>query len=270
MTNTVPEPYQPFDGVEEDQQPLVEHLIELRNRLLYVAVLFFASFLLAYAFSEQIFTWLVQPLASAFDGQEGRRLIYTGLPEAFVTYLKVAFFAASFISLPFFLLQIWRFIAPGLYKEEKRAYFPFIVATPVLFVSGACFAYYAIIPAAWKFFLQFEMPGSGGMLAIQLEARVQEYLSLVMQLLLAFGISFQLPVALVLSARAGLVNADTLVRIRKYAFLMIMIASAFLTPPDVLSMLGLALPLYMLYEGSIVLVKMLGTKPKEKLQEIKE
>ncbi len=234
--------------------PLIDHLIELRRRLLWAVCGFILSFVGCYQFSHEIFAFLVKPLATAFEGLGDRRLIYTGLAEAFMTYLKVSLFTASLITFPLFAIQIWLFIAPGLYPLEKRAFLPFLIATPILFLSGAAFAYYLIIPPAWKFFLHFETPQIEGVLPIQLEARISEYLAIVMQLVLAFGISFLLPLLLVLLGQIGIVKARTLTKSRRYAFLMILILAAIITPPDILSMLGLALPLYLLYEVAIFIV----------------
>jgi len=250
----------------DQEMPLIMHLIELRRRLLYSLLAFAGAFAVCYYFSESIFAFLIKPLAQVFENKEGRRLIYTGLTEAFVTYIKVAFFAALFISFPVLISQVWLFIAPGLYSQEKKVVLPFLFATPLLFIGGASFAYYCIIPPAWEFFLSFESPGIHGSLPIQLEGRVAEYLSIVMQLVLAFGICFQLPVLLVLLARLGVITAEQLINARKYSFLGILILSALLTPPDVLSMLGLALPLYSLYELSILLIKVVE---KRKINAIK-
>lgn len=257
MNNTAQIKY--FPGQEPELEPegmdLVGHLVELRQRLIYCVMFFFAALCVCYYYSEPIFQFLVAPLAQLLQDHPGHRLIYTGLTEAFVTYIKVAFFAATFLSFPILAMQVWKFLAPGLYAGERRIFMVFLLCTPVLFILGAAFAYYFILPNAWSFFLSFETPGGPGQLPIQLEARVHEYLSLVMQLVLAFGISFQLPIVLILLARVGVLKIETLRKNRKYAFLFIMIASAFLTPPDVLSMLGLAFPLYFLYEISLIAVK---------------
>ncbi len=237
------------------ETPLIEHLIELRRRLLYSAVTFLAAFCVAYYFAPEIFTLLTKPLVTSFGNIEGRRLIYTGLTEAFMTYIKVALFSASFISFPIIIIQAWLFVAPGLFSHEKKAFIPFLFGVPILFSIGALFAYFVVIPTAWKFFIQFETPAMIGQLPIQLEARMQEYLALIMQLLLVFGISFQLPIILILLTKLGVVQKQSLEKNHKYAFLFIMIASAFLTPPDVLSMLFLSIPLYLLYEGSLQLLR---------------
>lgn len=246
-----------LSSTPNEVMPFLGHLLELRRRLLYTVLAFGVAFGVSYLFAEDIFLFLTRPLVTAIGHAEGRRLIYTGLAEAFLSYIKVALFAASFLAFPIIANQLWLFIAPGLYAHERKAFLPFLVVTPILFLSGAAFAYFAVIPAAWQFFLQFESAGTLNSLPIQLEARISEYLSIVMQLLLAFGICFELPVLLVLLARINLVQAQTLIHKRKYAFLFILIISALLTPPDVFSMIALATPLYGLYEGSIILIKLL-------------
>ena len=184
-----------LDDIDQDKRPLLEHLIELRRRLIYSVVALLLAFIGCYFVAEQIYAFLVQPLADVLEGQEGRRLIYTGLTEAFFTYLKVAFFAALCISFPIIAAQLWIFVAPGLYRNEKLAFLPFLILTPLLFFAGAALVYYFIFPLAWKFFLSFETVGGATALPIQLEAKVNEYLSLVMKLIFAFGLSFQLPLA---------------------------------------------------------------------------
>lgn len=239
--------------------PLLDHLIELRDRLVLAVAFFGVAFAGCYVVSEQIFAFLVRPLAEILGNEPHRRLIYTGLTEAFFTYLKVSLFAALSVSFPVFAIQIWRFVAPGLYRNERRAFLPFLVATPVLFAAGAALVYYVVMPLAWRFFLSFETPPSDGVLPIQLEAKVNEYLSLVMTLMFAFGLAFQLPVLLTLLARAGIVTSAALSRFRKFAVLIIFVVAAILTPPDIISQVILALPMILLYEISIWMAR-LGEK----------
>jgi len=248
---------------EEEEQakaPLLDHLTELRDRLVYAIAALLVAFLICYFFSEEIFGFLVRPLTNAFEDQTGRRLIYTGLTETFFTYIKVSFFAGLFLAFPVIANQLWRFVAPGLYRSERRAFLPFLVATPVLFFLGGAMVYYLIIPLAWEFFLSFETPGAAGGLPIQLEARVSEYLSLIIKLIFAFGLFFQMPVLLTLLARAGLVTADGLASRRKHAIVIVFICAALLTPPDVISQIGLAVPGLLLYEISIWLARMMERK----------
>ena len=241
---------------EDNPQPFTSHLVELRRRLVWVVVAMGLGTVISFMFAENIYGFLVQPLADAGGG----RLIYTGLTEAFFTYLKVSFFAGVFITFPILLYQLWAFIAPGLYKDEKGAFLPFLIATPALFFLGGACVYYLVIPVAWDFFLSFQTSGGQTSLPIQLEARVSEYLELIMTLIFAFGLCFQLPVALTLMGKAGLVKAQSLASKRKYAVIITFVVAAFLTPPDVISQIGLAIPILGLYELSILLVRMVEQK----------
>ena len=245
----------------DNNSNFVGHLTELRSRLIKSFIFLILIFLFCYFFSADIYRFLVKPYSNAVLSNElDRRLIFTALHEAFLTYLKVAFFAAVFISSPVFLTQIWKFIAPGLYKNEKQALLPYLIATPVLFIMGGCLVYYLIMPLAIKFFLSFESVAEPGAIAIQLEAKVNEYLSLIMRLIFAFGISFQLPIILSLLARVGVVDSEYLRLRRKYVVVIIFAIAAILTPPDPITQIGLALPLLLLYELSILTVKFIENK----------
>ena len=205
----------------------MDHLIELKNRLTVSVIALFIAFLGCYYFAQDIYNFLVRPLAEILTELGGeRRLIFTALHEAFFTYIKVSFFAALFISFPVIATQLWRFLAPGLYQNEKRALAPYLVFSPILFFMGGALVYYFIFPLAWKFFLSFETAGMAGGLPIQLEAKVNEYLSLVMKLIFAFGISFQLPLVLTLMARIGACTSRGLAAKRKYAIVITFIAAA--------------------------------------------
>jgi sec-independent protein translocase protein TatC len=245
------------EQIDNPPMRLQEHLLELRRRLLWSALTFALAFVGCYTWSPQIYLFLAAPLAHVLVSKgEQPHLIYTALSEAFFTYVKVALFGATFVSFPLAAIQLWKFVAPGLYRTEKRAFAPFLIATPVLFVLGAALAYYFVFPLAWKFFLSFEAPGGTGTPQIQLLAKVSEYLDLVMKLMIAFGISFELPVALSLCARLGLVQAAGLRHCRRYAYVGCFALAAVLTPPDVITMSGLALALIGLYEVSIIAARM--------------
>tara|TARA_B100000780_G_scaffold237619_1_gene178780 strand:+ start:903 stop:1667 length:765 start_codon:yes stop_codon:yes gene_type:complete len=245
----------------ENDGGFVSHLAELRKRLIQSFIFLIIFFIGCYFYAENLYGFLVEPYAKAVkdDGTE-RRLIFTALQETFLTYLKVSFFAAFFVTCPFILMQIWKFIAPGLYKHEKIAIVPYLILTPILFFLGGMLVYYLIMPLAIKFFLSFESSGLSTGLPIQLEAKVNEYLSLIMKLIFAFGISFQLPVVLSLLARIGIVDAKFLKERRKYVVVIIFTVAALLTPPDPITQIGLAIPLLILYELSIFSVSIIEKK----------
>jgi len=240
------------DDPDDNKMSLIEHLTELRTRLLWSVLAFLAAFFACYGLSQYIYDFLVRPLADIMAEVGGsQRMIYTALTEAFFTYVKVAAFGAVMVTFPVIATQIWLFIAPGLYKHEKKALLPFLFASPVLFLTGAALVYYMVMPLAWRFLLGFQTTGTETVLPIELEAKVGEYLGLVMKLILAFGISFQMPVALTLMARVGMLSSRGLAAARKYAIVGVFVLAAVVTPPDVISQIGLALPLILLYEGSI-------------------
>ncbi|MHA1564183.1 MAG: twin-arginine translocase subunit TatC [Alphaproteobacteria bacterium] len=233
-------------------------MVELRRRLIYSALALLVTFFVCFFFANEFFNFLVQPLANIWEGQEGRRLIFTALHEKFFTNVKVAFFAAAFLAFPIISAQLWAFIAPGLYRNEKHAFLPFLIATPILFFTGGAFVFYVVLPVAWKFFAGFEQIATGvGALSIALEPKVNEYLSLTMRLVFAFGLAFELPVALTLMARVGITSADGLKKKRRYAVVLAFVAAAVLTPPDPISQLTLAIPIILLYEISIVCARLM-------------
>ena len=243
---------------KEGAMSILDHLTELRNRIAIIFIGFVVIFLACFIrplggdssnLADLVYVWLQAPLAAR---DEVSRMIFTGLHEGFFTQVKVAFFIAISITFPLILLQVWRFIAPGLYNNERKAILPFLMATPLLFALGVLMVYYVVLPLAWAFFLSFEVQGGQGALAIEVEPRISEYLSLVMRLMFAFGVSFELPVILLLLVRARLVTAEALARKRKYAILLAFIAAAILTPPDVISQILLAVPVILLYELSIL------------------
>jgi len=248
------------DEVESSRAPLMEHLIELRSRLIKALLAIAAAFVVCFAFANQIFNILLWPYEFAAGPQKELQLIYTAPQEYLITQIKLALFGAFFIAFPIIAIQIYKFVAPGLYKNERAAFFPYLIATPILFFLGAAFVYFGAMPLAMRFFLSMEQAGAPGQAGIHLVARTSEYLSLIMALILAFGICFQTPVILTLLARAGFIDARWLVEKRKYAIVVVFAIAAVLTPPDIISQFALAVPTLLLYELSIYLVRVVERK----------
>jgi sec-independent protein translocase protein TatC len=253
------------DPIHDKPMPLLDHLIELRSRLLWSMVAFGIGFGISYYFADRIYFVLAEPLAKVLreSGNPDPRLVYTQLYEAFFTRIKLAFFGGIFIGFPVIAGQIWLFVAPGLYRSEKRALLPFLAATPVLFLLGASLAYFVLFPFAFKFFASFQNPTGGGGVPIELLPRVSEYLDLVMKLILACGLIFQMPVAVSLLARVGITSSKALRRYRRYAILGMFVIAAIVAPPDPLSMVMFAVPLLALYEISIISASLVEPKPQE-------
>jgi len=246
---------------EEAKMPLREHLIELRSRLMWSVISIIVLFIAIFPFAEYVYQFLVHPLAIVFEKMGGhRRLIFTALHEAFFTYIKLSLISAVFVAFPFISMQFWMFVAPGLYKHEKSALAPFLIATPILFFMGGAMVYYIVMPWAYEFLLNFELQGGDGTLPIVSEPKVNEYLSLAINLIFAFGICFELPVVLSLLGRIGIISAKGMREKRKYAILIAFIVAAVITPPDVISQVLLASVLICLYEISIFSVRLIEKK----------
>jgi len=245
-----------------EEMSLFDHLTELRKRLLWSFIYIIIIFIICFYFASDLFYFLAKPLLNLLNVSEGQGFIYTALQEAFFTELKIAFFFALFFAFPLIAIQIWKFIAPGLYRKEKNAFLPFLIATPILFFAGGAMVYYLIAPLAWNFFLSYQNISDSGV-PIRLEAKMGEYLSLMMRFIFAFGLAFQLPVVLGLMAKVGMVTYTSLKKFRKYAIVIAFLAAAFLTPPDPFSQISLALPIILLYEISIYIAKIIQKNRKE-------
>jgi sec-independent protein translocase protein TatC len=240
--------------INDNLMPIMGHLQELRKRLMISVLAFVIASCVAYLYAETIYNYLTLPLAEVF-GDNNRKLIFTGLTEAFFTYVKLSCFAGFIIAFPVIAAQLYFFVAPGLYRKEKGIVLPYLIASPILFLVGAMLVYYYVMPLAWKFFIGFETIGANAVMPMVLEARVSEYLALVISLIMGFGLAFQMPIILVLLAQVGFLKGSWLAEKRRFAIVVIFILAAILTPPDVISQIALAIPLLLLYEISIIICK---------------
>jgi len=264
------------DEIEDSSAPLIEHLAELRTRLIHSAIAFIIGMIISFAFWNPLFNFLTHPLCSAMAerGQLDCGLILIKLQEGFFVAISISLLGGFVLAFPYISYQLWRFVAPGLYKQEKNAFLPFLISSPVMFFLGASFAFFVVTPLAFNFFLGFQQPGTivgegtgdNGIAAIAFQGSAQEYLNLTIKFIVAFGLCFQLPVLLTLMGKAGLVSAEGLGNVRKYAVVGILLLAALVTPPDVITQVILFVVVYGLYEISIFLVRRVETQREEKLR----
>ena len=260
------------DEIETSSAPLIEHLTELRSRLIWSLLAFIICVIAVFPFSDTVFSFLANPIADLLSKQDKPpELIFTGMQQGFMVNVKISMFGGFIVAFPFIGFQLWKFVAPGLYKKEKMAFLPFLISSPILLLIGAAFAYFVVLPIAFNFFLSFQNSADvNDLVGITYLGTINEYLSLTMKFILAFGICFQLPVLLTLLGKVGLVSSQFLSSFRKYAIVSILIVSAFVTPPDVITQLILFSVVYSLYELSILLVKLVENKKQKALQEMDE